>query len=292
MGGEGSGRKPDVMKMAKEQFQNNSVEFEEVPLILPNYSGVQKAALKTGTNMTAGSVLFAGADGQIAQDNTNLFWDDSNNRLGIGTTSPDEHLEVEGTGTQRIQVVKTDATVGSSKLSVSSTGGFVGSKDNILFQIGTNDAGVISINGSNVGIGTTTPKKKLEWNDDVGFSVDGKSLMWNTYFSSGFKAVTTGDYAAYIALNTDGSMSFHTSALTGTADAAITIAEQMRIDKNGNVGIGTTGPATALHLVGGAFTIENTSAPSTPSGAGACFVSGGELWYIGSSGTQTRLAVA
>src|SRR3990167_4848448 len=162
MGGEGSGRKPDVMKMAKEQFQNNSVEFEEVPLILPNYSGIQKAALKTGANLTAGSVLFAGANRQIAQDNTNLFWDDSNNRLGIGTTSPDEHLEVEGTGTQRIQVIKTDATVGSSKLSVSSTGGFVGSKDNILFQIGTNDQGVIAINGSNVGIGTTSPDYKLD----------------------------------------------------------------------------------------------------------------------------------
>lgn len=38
--------------------------------------------------MTAGSVLFAGTGGLLSQDNTNFFWDDTNNRLGIGTTTP------------------------------------------------------------------------------------------------------------------------------------------------------------------------------------------------------------
>lgn len=37
---------------------------------------------------TPGSVLFFGADGAVTQDNDNLFWDDTNNRLGIGTNSP------------------------------------------------------------------------------------------------------------------------------------------------------------------------------------------------------------
>ena len=45
--------------------------------------------------LTAGSVLFS--DGStIAQDNANLFWDDTNNRLGIGTDSPDTALHVVG----------------------------------------------------------------------------------------------------------------------------------------------------------------------------------------------------
>ncbi|PIR72190.1 MAG: hypothetical protein COU42_02085, partial [Candidatus Nealsonbacteria bacterium CG10_big_fil_rev_8_21_14_0_10_36_24] len=34
---------------------------------------------------TAGSVVFAGASGILAQDNSNFFWDDTNDRLGIGT---------------------------------------------------------------------------------------------------------------------------------------------------------------------------------------------------------------
>ena len=51
----------------------------------------------TITSATAGSVLFAGAAGVLAQDNANLFWDDTNNRLGIGTTSPAQKLDVNGT---------------------------------------------------------------------------------------------------------------------------------------------------------------------------------------------------
>jgi hypothetical protein len=37
--------------------------------------------------LTSGSVLFSNGT-TIAQDNSNLFWDDTNNNLGIGTTSP------------------------------------------------------------------------------------------------------------------------------------------------------------------------------------------------------------
>jgi len=47
--------------------------------------------------LTAGSVLFAGASGLISQDNANLFWDDANNRLGIGTGTPSYTLDVAGT---------------------------------------------------------------------------------------------------------------------------------------------------------------------------------------------------
>lgn len=42
----------------------------------------------TATAFTAGSVVFAGASGVYTQDNANLFWDDTNNRLGVGTASP------------------------------------------------------------------------------------------------------------------------------------------------------------------------------------------------------------
>ena len=38
--------------------------------------------------LTQGSVLFAGASGVITQDNANFFWDDTNNRLGVGLAAP------------------------------------------------------------------------------------------------------------------------------------------------------------------------------------------------------------
>lgn len=38
--------------------------------------------------LTTGSVLFANSSGQIAQNNSQFFWDNTNNYLGIGTSSP------------------------------------------------------------------------------------------------------------------------------------------------------------------------------------------------------------
>jgi hypothetical protein len=46
--------------------------------------------------LTSGSVLFSNGT-TIAQDNANLFFDDTNNRLGIGTATPSFKLEVSGT---------------------------------------------------------------------------------------------------------------------------------------------------------------------------------------------------
>lgn len=48
------------------------------------------------TGYTQGSVLFAGASA-VTEDNANFFWDDTNNSLGIGTTTPKAMLGIEGT---------------------------------------------------------------------------------------------------------------------------------------------------------------------------------------------------
>ena len=48
------------------------------------------------SGLTEGSVLFANSSGNIGEDNSNFFWDDSTNRLGIGTDSPAEVLSVDG----------------------------------------------------------------------------------------------------------------------------------------------------------------------------------------------------
>jgi len=46
-------------------------------------------------SLTSGSVLFSNGT-TIAQDNSNLFWDDTNNRLGIGTNAPLLGLDTRG----------------------------------------------------------------------------------------------------------------------------------------------------------------------------------------------------
>ena len=51
----------------------------------------------TVTSGTTGSVLFVGSGPVLAQDNANIFWDDTANRLGILTASPGVTLDVRGT---------------------------------------------------------------------------------------------------------------------------------------------------------------------------------------------------
>ena len=58
--------------------------------------GVANGGTGTATAFTAGSVVFAGASGIYGQDNAKLFWDDSNNRLGVGTAAPATSLHVSG----------------------------------------------------------------------------------------------------------------------------------------------------------------------------------------------------
>lgn len=51
----------------------------------------------TATAFTSGSVVFAGASGVYSQNNANLFWNNSTNRLGINTATPGSSLDVKGT---------------------------------------------------------------------------------------------------------------------------------------------------------------------------------------------------
>ena len=62
--------------------------------------------------LTNGSVLFSNGT-TIAQDNAKFFWDDTNNRLGIGTNTPVTDLEVISTGLGGAQFVNTTSTAGS-----------------------------------------------------------------------------------------------------------------------------------------------------------------------------------
>lgn len=63
-------------------------------------SGTASTTDQVFSAMSVNSVLFAGTDGKLTQDNANFYWNNSSNRLGIGTTSPATALDVNGTITQ------------------------------------------------------------------------------------------------------------------------------------------------------------------------------------------------
>ena len=67
---------------------------------------------------TEGSVVFA-SGGVVSQDNVGLFWDDTNDRLGVGTASPASKLDVAGTTTS--DNFTSDAAVGTQPYAATST---------------------------------------------------------------------------------------------------------------------------------------------------------------------------
>lgn len=109
-----------ITNLADGTNPNDAVNFSQLSAIVSGVSAVTASAplassggatpdisltgivsvANGGTNsssFTAGSVIFAGAGGtSLTQDNSNLFWDDTNDRLGIGTTSPNEKLTING----------------------------------------------------------------------------------------------------------------------------------------------------------------------------------------------------
>ena len=123
------------------------------------------------TSATAGSVLFAGTGGVLQQDNSQFFWDDTNNRLGLGITIPAEKLDVSGNikmsggGGRTLTIEATGAGGAEIRLLPNTTAGYarinVGNTSQPLdFQM--NSANVMRITqAGNVGIGTTSPSAKL-----------------------------------------------------------------------------------------------------------------------------------
>jgi hypothetical protein len=77
----------------------NSLVFSDANGFDGNISLVgSTATLTITTSLTQGSVPFIGTSGALTQDNANLFFDDTNNRLGINTNSPTTALDVFGSG--------------------------------------------------------------------------------------------------------------------------------------------------------------------------------------------------
>ena len=87
---------------------------------------------------TSGSLFFGAVDGRPTEDNAQLFWDDTNDRLGIGTNSPTEKLEVVGT-TSTQGVLNSNGTLAEPAYRFSGdtdTGIFTPAADVLGFSVG------------------------------------------------------------------------------------------------------------------------------------------------------------
>ena len=168
----------------------------------PQFTGL------TLSGITQGSVVFAGASGVISQNNSNLFWDDSNNRLGIGTASPETDFHIKNSGGIAELLLQslatTDATIrirngASSKW----TFGNDASNDEFIISTGSilGTPKLTILQGGNVGIGTgaTAPNAPLEVKGikpgEVGGWQGGQLQVTGSVTDRFYSAVITGHNA-------------------------------------------------------------------------------------------------
>jgi hypothetical protein len=164
----------------------------------------------------AGRILFEGADNVVRQS-ADLHWDSSNNRLGIGTTSPECTLDVSSQGTSNrrgIQVTHYDNTTAFSQAKVIGrrARGSVGSPSAVL----ANDS-IASFNGS--------AYKETGWSDTLG----GMYI----YARQNFTDSATGTFITF----------------RGVANGSTTVSEWVRINSTGMaIGWGGTDPGAVLDV--------------------------------------------
>lgn len=129
-------------------------------------------------SLTQGSVLFGGPSGQIAQDNSKFYWDDTNFCLAIRTSSP--------TSTNAIDIIDTLAgPLGFRVKNLSTSGGNVhaslfvenSSSYGQLFKAGTGYTGYKNIQASDLGFFNITAGNMSTLNDfgNINFAANGES---------------------------------------------------------------------------------------------------------------------
>lgn len=140
----------------------------------------------------------------------------------------------------------------------------------ILLGASVNTNAAMSIvPGGNVGIGTVTPSlarfqvdgmtgnttalfRGSPTSQGISLAADWPGIYFNSYFSGGQRAMSASGFPSIINANQgSGGLSFHTSNTPNTVANALlpaNVPERMRIDADGDVGIGINNPLTKLHV--------------------------------------------
>ncbi|KKT14582.1 MAG: hypothetical protein UV97_C0019G0003, partial [Candidatus Yanofskybacteria bacterium GW2011_GWF2_43_596] len=188
------------------------------------------------TGFSAGPVVFGATGGSLAQDNA-LFWDNTNKRLGIGTTAPAVPLHVSASAPTTDYVTRLINTQGTRALGLlvqTNTASATTSDPMLKVVAGANTIFNLQTDGK-LGLGTATPATTLHLSTAIGEVFRTSYSSDNTYYHSllaGYSATAAADYWAFKINN-------------GTAN---TQTEVLRLVGDGNVGIGSTAPAQALDL--------------------------------------------
>jgi len=230
---------------------------------------------------SSGSIPFVNQITQLAQNNTNLFWNQYTNRLGIGNNDPLGSLEVYSgiaffrngsAGTTNVggeirfgTSLGTTDTVGAAAIKSLNqfSGESNGQEGHLAFytnlRTGTNtytgltERARITANGR-FGVGTTSPASKCSVVTSTQY--DGINLGNGTY--------TVASIIGFSGSNDEGGLQL----LQAGATKVSLLANGSSYLTGGNLGIGTTTPLAKLSVGSGSLSDTNVPIQASSSGIG------------------------
>ena len=255
--------------------------------------------------------------------NTNLYWDNTNSRLGVGTSSPAFKLDVRDgahiatnantspfivsrlykiSNFEEVRIGVDDANLNihyindeyQSKINFRIQNTDTENHDGSLASDWTIMTLSATQSGGNVGIGTTSPEAKLHVYTS---NINEKSFMSKDNGGAHIFMVPELGSGGYNPMSSAGDVGLIYSGSNGMNTGSIVIgqwsafARGIKINTDGNVGIGTSTPSTALHVAPATgITLGEDKASGTTNVSGkATLISAGDNAFSTTitTGTQT-----
>ena len=196
------------------------------------------------TNITSvGTLSSLAVSGDLTVDSTTLKVDSALNRVGINTAIASATIHVNSATTDSVALFESSDSTAKIHLKDDSTSniysvgiGAVGNDLTFYAAAGGNERMRIDSSG-NVGIGTSSPAEKLSIENGY---ITIKDNAYDEYFLS--KTRSDGSQLVGFQSHSLGAISIHANG-----------GEKMRIDRDGNVGIGTSSPDAVLEVDGSSY---------------------------------------
>ena len=254
-----------------------------------NIGGVSFDGTADITPTTFGAATFSG---DVNVDSGLLFVDVSEDKVGIGETSPENILHIKkGASGSSYTADASDVVIIESNSSAAidlrtptgDSGGiqfsdttrgrgaiiYYHSLDDMYFNVAGTSGAMVLNNSGNLGIGTTSPARELHVSKASSGATSTSNSVLVVEDDDNTELSILGGSSSVLAINfghsgdaDDAIISYNTTS--GSENMAFTVnaAERMQINKDGNVGIGTTPTLGALHVTSATndiVTFENTS---------------------------------